>query len=70
MSKTQIDRNVMLPLAIDGMVTCSTCHNPHQAGVLTVRAAIAGSGAPGRLRIPKNQMCSACHELDQPAPQV
>jgi predicted CXXCH cytochrome family protein len=70
MSKVQLEQDVMLPLASDGMVTCSTCHNPHQAGVLTVRAALAGSDVPGRLRVPKNRMCYACHALDQSAPHV
>jgi predicted CXXCH cytochrome family protein len=53
--------DIILPLAKDGRISCSTCHNPHQPGVLANRAALAGAGTPGRLRLSKDMMCSACH---------
>ena len=53
---------IELPLARDGMLTCSTCHNPHQAGVLSRTAVQAGADAPKRLRLAAKSICEACHE--------
>jgi cytochrome c peroxidase len=61
--ETENRLGIELPLARDGMLTCSTCHNPHQAGVLTRTAVIAGAGAPKRLRIAGVSMCQACHAM-------
>jgi len=58
---TESQLGIALPLARDGMLTCSTCHNPHQTGVLTRTAVQAGSDAPKRLRIAKASFCQACH---------
>lgn len=59
--KTEKDRDINLPLARDGMMTCSTCHNPHQEGVLTATAAAAGADAQFRLRVDRETICRACH---------
>lgn len=60
---TEILQGVLLPLSIDGRLTCSTCHNPHQEGVILNFAAKAGADAHRRLRMPKDQLCSACHQI-------
>lgn len=52
---------IEMPLARDGMITCSTCHNPHQAGVITRTAVQSGADAPRRLRISNLLICEACH---------
>jgi hypothetical protein len=53
--------NVILPTVPRGRVTCSTCHNPHQKGVIQSTAAAKGSDSKGKLRLPN--ICFACHEI-------
>jgi nitrate/TMAO reductase-like tetraheme cytochrome c subunit len=50
---------VILPLVPRGRVTCSTCHNPHQRGVIHRDAAAKGADAASKLRLPS--ICVACH---------
>ena len=55
------DRGVCLPLE-SNTITCVTCHNPHQKGVLLRREAAAGAGAPYFLRIRRGrELCTTCH---------
>lgn len=50
---------VSIPLAEDGTVTCSTCHNPHAKGVLKREA---GVGAGSKWRVPDfREVCAPCH---------
>ena len=63
MEETERTQEIVLPLTGDGQVSCSTCHNPHQPGVLERRAAQAGAGSPGSLRIAGQAVCSACHAV-------
>ena len=54
-------RQVRLPLD-DGSITCVTCHNPHERGLLK---GVAGVGADeeNRLRLATyNEQCTPCHE--------
>lgn len=60
--------NVVLPLS-GGKVVCSTCHNPHQAGVFE-ESSVLGAGAIDvtaarpdvvALRAPGGQLCIRCH---------
>jgi len=51
----------ILPLVPRGRITCSTCHNPHQQGVIQHEAAAKGSDAISRLRLPS--ICSGCHKV-------
>jgi predicted CXXCH cytochrome family protein len=50
---------VILPIVPRDRITCSTCHNPHQAGVIQREAAAKGADTKGRLRL--SYMCFACH---------
>ena len=61
MRKSEKELELVLPLAPDGMITCSTCHNPHQQDAVTRPAAQAGADSPRRLRMEKERICSACH---------
>jgi predicted CXXCH cytochrome family protein len=53
--------NVILPLVPKGRITCATCHNPHQKGVLVDEKAMAGADSHYRLRTEKNLLCYGCH---------
>jgi nitrate/TMAO reductase-like tetraheme cytochrome c subunit len=52
---------VILPLVPRGRITCSTCHNPHQKGVIQHEAAAKGADAISRLRLPS--ICFGCHRM-------
>lgn len=62
---------IILPLDENGKLTCITCHNPHEAGVIpqTV-AASKGAGEVFRHRLPKI-LCAECHwhSISTPRPQ-
>ena len=54
-------RMVRLPLEEDDRVTCVTCHNPHERGLLKGPAGI-GADEDKRLRMATyNEQCTACH---------
>jgi predicted CXXCH cytochrome family protein len=55
----EITSDVVIPLVPRGRITCSTCHNPHQKGVIQREAAAKGAGSRAKLRM--QQLCSACH---------
>lgn len=52
---------VILPLVPRGRITCSTCHNPHQKGVIQRESAAKGSDTMAKLRLPS--ICFACHRM-------
>ncbi len=57
--------NIILPLNYKGDITCSTCHNPHERGVLPAgQANSKGASEKYRLRMAAEnlQICVACHE--------
>ncbi len=56
------EHHVILPLDEQGRMSCITCHNPHQRGVIPVdRHAARGADEEHRLRIPR-VMCRSCHD--------
>jgi len=63
------DSPQVLPLAENHRVVCSTCHNPHQAGVfepgsLLDRGAMSlpkSASGPTALRLQGKELCHACH---------
>lgn len=63
MRKKEVELEVIFPLVPRNRMTCSTCHNPHQEGILLHKPANAGADSPGRLRIPKTEICKACHQM-------
>jgi len=63
MAQMQAEFKIVLPLDQDGMVTCVTCHNPHQKGLIPdQRAGATGAGAPHRHRLAGN-LCIKCHPM-------
>jgi hypothetical protein len=56
---------VILPLNYRGEVTCATCHNPHERGVLPrMKASAKGASEKYRLRLSgmTGEICRACHK--------
>jgi predicted CXXCH cytochrome family protein len=54
---------VTIPLVPRDRITCSTCHNPHQKGVILNGPSASGADAPHRLRLPEGKICIACHNF-------
>jgi hypothetical protein len=55
--------HIILPLAEDGKMTCITCHNPHEKGVIPVgKPSAKGAGSKYRERVPK-KLCIECHQM-------
>ncbi len=45
-----------------GAISCGTCHNPHEPGIISRKAAAAGAGEDKMLRHPAGtEICTACH---------
>lgn len=54
---------IVLPLDDEGKLTCVTCHNPHERGVIPAeRAGAKGAGEYFKHRLP-GIMCSSCHGM-------
>jgi len=54
---------IILPLIPRERMTCSTCHNPHQKGVIIHEPSAKGADAPDRLRLQEADLCVACHVM-------
>ncbi|UCG77775.1 MAG: hypothetical protein JSV21_09375 [Nitrospirota bacterium] len=61
MRKSQRELDVVLPIVPRNRITCSTCHNPHDSGVIVHEPAAKGADAQGKLRLQRNVLCNACH---------
>ena len=65
MEESVKELGVILPLDKEGKVTCPTCHNPHEKGVLPSEESSAqGASEKYRLRLAAQnlQICIACHK--------
>jgi len=65
MRRSERKLGIILPLDARGKVTCVTCHNPHERGVIPVgKTGAGGAGEVGRLRVPRvgDKICLACHQ--------
>ena len=61
MRKIESDYGIILPLDENGKLTCITCHNPHDAGVIpSTLPGAKGAGEKLRHRLPKT-LCAECH---------
>jgi hypothetical protein len=55
--------DIILPLDENGKMTCITCHNPHQKGVIPAeRAGAKGADSKFRHRLP-GKLCIECHQM-------
>jgi hypothetical protein len=65
MRQSEKNLGVILPLNYEGKITCATCHNPHERGVIPAEKASAeGASEKFRLRLPglTGEICTACHK--------
>ncbi len=65
MKESEKKFGIILPLNYDGRITCPTCHNPHERGVLPAgKASSKGASEKFRLRLSRKnvQICIACHK--------
>jgi len=64
MKATEKQYGIILPLNYEGKITCPTCHNPHERGVIPRdKASSKGASEKYRLRLSEvnMQICIACH---------
>lgn len=55
--------DIILPLDENGKMTCITCHNPHDKGVIpSDRPGAKGAGSEFRHRLVEN-LCKECHQM-------
>lgn len=53
--------NIILPLAANGKMSCMTCHNPHEKGIIPEDSpAATGADSKYRHRLP-GRLCQECH---------
>ena len=63
MKQMEIEFNIILPLDAEGKMTCATCHNPHDKGIISAdRPSARGAGSKFRHRLPGG-MCQECHQI-------
>ena len=63
MQAIENDFGIILPLDENGKLTCITCHNPHQSGVIRSGSPAArGADSKYRHRLPGNRLCIECHQ--------
>ncbi len=65
MKESEKQYGIILPLNYKGEITCATCHNPHERGIIPAdRASSKGASEKFRLRLPgkTGEICLACHK--------
>lgn len=61
--KKEQEMLVTIPLVPRDRITCSTCHNPHQQGIILYRPSAEGADSPGKLRLQSPMLCFVCHDM-------
>ena len=63
MKQVEVEFDIILPLDAEGKMTCATCHNPHDKGIISAdRPSARGAGSKFRHRLPGG-MCNECHQF-------
>jgi ribosomal protein L40E len=63
MKQMEAKFDIILPLDEEGKLTCITCHNPHQKGVIpSDRKGAKGADSKFRHRLP-GKLCLECHQM-------
>jgi len=57
------EMKVTIPLVPRERITCSTCHNPHEKGVIIYGPSAKGADEPQRLRLQSPAICLVCHKM-------
>ncbi len=57
------EMQVTIPLVPRERITCSTCHNPHQKGVIKYGPSAKGADLPSKLRLQTPTLCFVCHNM-------
>ena len=57
------EMQVTIPLVPRERITCSTCHNPHQKGVIKFGPSAKGANSQGKLRLQSPTLCFVCHNM-------
>lgn len=61
MQKQQKKNNIELPLQqLDNRISCATCHDPHEQGVIKTKARVETEDK--RLRMKRAKLCLQCHD--------
>jgi hypothetical protein len=55
--------SIILPLGNDGQITCATCHNPHEKGVIPDKRSGAKGASEARRHRLSGNMCIKCHPM-------
>jgi predicted CXXCH cytochrome family protein len=63
MNRPEVQKKFTLPRIPRGRITCSTCHNPHQEGIIVFPPAAAGADSLHKLR--DINICDGCHDMGQ-----
>jgi predicted CXXCH cytochrome family protein len=63
LERKEQEMKVTIPLVPRERITCSTCHNPHQKGVIVYGPSAKGADSPSKLRLPTPEICFVCHEM-------
>jgi hypothetical protein len=57
------EMKVTIPLVPRNRITCSTCHNPHEKGVIIYELSAKGADSEDRLRLQSPDLCLICHKM-------
>ena len=61
--KTEKELNIKFPLGEDGMITCVTCHNPHQKNLIPDYRSGTIDTVPENSSGFSGAICTECHEM-------
>ena len=63
MKQMEITFGIIMPLDNKGKISCTTCHNPHEKGVILAESPAAkGADSKLRHRLP-GKLCQECHKI-------